>query len=270
MKLFYIFFVFMGIILLGCSSSNDSNQNNWYIPDQNSSWQWQLSGELNTSYNVDIYDIDLYDTSKENITILQNKGIKVICYFSAGSYENWREDNESFSSELLGEPLDGWEGERWLDITNPSLEVIMKNRLDLAKEKGCNGVEPDNMDGYIQNSGFSISADDQIEYNKFIANEAHNRGLSVGLKNDVDQLVELEPYFDFAVNEECHYYDECEKYTPFINNKKAIFNAEYAQQYVSDTNNARATICQEAKNLNIQTLILPLNLDDSFRYTCNE
>jgi hypothetical protein len=271
MKLLHTIFVFsVGLLLLACSSPKDSKENSWYIPDQNSSWQWQLSGEINRSYSVDIYDIDLFDTTKEDIVQLQNKGIKVICYFSAGSYENWKEDNQSFPNEILGEPLDGWEGERWLDITNPSIKTIMQNRLDLAKEKGCDGVEPDNMDGYIQNSGFSISANDQIEYNKFIANEAHLRELSVGLKNDVDQLVALEPYFDFAVNEECHFYNECDKYTPFIENKKAILNAEYAQKYVTNENNDKTVICQEAKNLNIQTLILPLNLDDSFRYTCNE
>ncbi|MMZ65925.1 hypothetical protein D1872_283710 [compost metagenome] len=69
----------------------------------------------------------------------------------------------------------------------------MRARLDLAVQKGCDGVEPDNMDGYDNNTGFTLSADDQLAYNKFIANEARKRGLSVGLKNDLDQIIELEP-----------------------------------------------------------------------------
>ena len=112
--------------------------------------------------------------------------------------------------------MDGWADEQWLDISNEDLVPIMRARLDLAVQKGCDGVEPDNMDGYTNNTGFSLSADDQLAYNKFIANEARKRGLSVGLKNDLDQIIELEPYYDFSVNEQCHEYNECDKMQPFI------------------------------------------------------
>ncbi len=57
----------------------------------------------------------------------------------------------------------------------------MKNRLDLAVTKRCDGIEPDNMDGYTHSPGFSINAEDQMNFNKHIANEAHSRGLSVAL-----------------------------------------------------------------------------------------
>jgi len=69
------------------------------------------------------------------------------------------------------------------------------------KEKGCDGVEPDNVDGYTNDTGFNLTSNDQIQYNKFLANEAHQRGLSIGLKNNLDQIEVLEPFFDFAVNE---------------------------------------------------------------------
>ncbi len=58
----------------------------------------------------------------------------------------------------------------------------MLRRLDLAVTKGCDGVEPDNMDGYANDSGFPLTAEDQLTFNRFIANEAHRRGLAVGLK----------------------------------------------------------------------------------------
>jgi len=247
---------------------NPINEGSWYKPTLETSWQWQLKDTINTSYNVTIYDIDLFDASKETIKSLKNDGKKVICYFSAGSYEDWREDKDLFNEALLGKDLDGWEGEKWLDISNENLHTIMIFRLDLAKEKGCDGVEPDNMDGYSNDSGFALSATDQLEYNKFIANEAHNRGLSVGLKNDVDQIVELEPYFDFSVNEQCHQYNECENMQPFIDANKPVFNAEYNQDYVDNTDNKRDTICAQSQELQLQTLILPLNLDGSFRISC--
>lgn len=178
-----------------------------YRPAIDTSWQWQLSGNVNTSYNIDLYDIDLFDSDIALIQSLKNGGKKVICYFSAGSFENWRDDKDDFPLSALGNGLDGWEGEKWLDISNEDLAPVMRARLDLAVQKGCDGVEPDNMDGYTNSTGFSLSANDQLAYNKFIANEARKRGLSVGLKNDLDQIIALEPYYDFSVNEQCHEYN---------------------------------------------------------------
>ncbi len=240
----------------------------WYRPSLSTSWQWQLTDTVNTSYSVDMYDIDLFDSSTSLIASLKSDGKKVICYFSGGSYEDWRDDQSDFPSELLGSELDGWEGERWLDISNEALAPIMRARLDLAVQKGCDGVEPDNMDGYANESGFDLSANDQLAYNKFIANEARKRGLSVGLKNDLDQIVELEPYFDFAVNEECNEYDECDTLIPFITNNKPVFNAEYNDNYIVN-GEASTTLCESMNNMHFQTLILPLDLDDTFRYSCH-
>lgn len=245
----------------------------WYKPIVDTSWQIQLAVDsthpLDTTYNVDLYDVDLFDTDKSTITTLKNSGKKVICYFSAGSYENWRDDANDFPSTVLGTNMDGWPDEKWLDISNEALAPIMRARLDLAVTKGCDGVDPDNMDGYTQNSGFTITADQQLAYNKFIANEARTRGLSVGLKNDLNQIVELEPYFDFAVNEQCNEYNECNLLLPFINSGKPVFNIEYASDYISNVGGARDTLCHDMIALNFKTLILSLDLDNSYRDTCN-
>ena len=267
-------------LLLGCntescpenifdSSVQEIKTGDWYKPTINTSWQIQLQGEINRSYSATLYDIDLFDSNKTVIQSLHDDGKKVICYFSAGSYEDWREDKNSFSQELVGEKLDGWAGERWLDISNENLAPIMRKRLDLAVEKGCDGVDPDNMDSYTNNTGFNLSADNQLAYNKFIANEARKRGLSVGLKNDLNQIVELEPYFDFSINEQCNIYNECDKLTPFIEANKPIFNIEYHKKYIENNNNERDNLCSDTKALKIQTLILPLLLDASFGYNCD-
>jgi hypothetical protein len=244
----------------------------WYQPIVDTSWQIQLLVDntypLISTYSVDLYDVDLFDTDISTITTLKNSGKKVICYFSAGSYENWRDDANDFSSEVLGSNLDGWPGEKWLDISNENLAPIMRARLDLAVTKGCDGVDPDNMDGYTQNSGFTITADQQLAYNKFIANEARTRGLSVGLKNDLAQVQSLVDYYDFAVNEQCNTYDECSLLTPFIDAGKPVFNIEYDDSYVNNTNGERDTLCYNTIALQFKTLILPNNLDGSFRYSC--
>lgn len=238
-----------------------------YQPPVFVTWQWQLLGTVNTSYDVEIYDIDLFDSSEALIQQLQATGKKVICYFSGGSYEEWREDAGQFPEATLGNALDGWPGERWLDIRSEAVSTIMLARMDLASQKGCDGVEPDNMDGYTNGSGFSLSATDQLAYNRSIANAAHTRGLSVGLKNDLEQVSALVSYFDFAVNEQCFEYSECDLLTPFIDAGKPVLNAEYRQDYVDDTN-TRQALCADAVNNQFSTLILPIDLDDTLRFIC--
>lgn len=240
---------------------------NWYQPSVLTRWQWQLEGTLNTGYSVEVYDIDLFDTSIATIQQLQLDSHKVICYFSAGSYENWRDDEAQFNATDYGRTLDGWEGERWLDIRSTNVHNIMLTRLDLAVSKGCDGVEPDNMDGYSNASGFTLTADDQLAFNRYLANQAHLRGLSIGLKNDLDQVSELVEYYDFAVNEQCFEYDECEALAPFTDTGKAVFNTEYSDTYVNDAT-ARNSLCVEAMNLQFSSLVMPLELDDTFRHAC--
>ncbi|CAF3429747.1 unnamed protein product [Rotaria sp. Silwood1] len=94
----------------------------------------------------------------------------------------------------------------------------MRDRLDLAKNKSCDGVEPDNIDVYTQmnGGGFRITYRDQLTYNIWLAQEAHARDLSIGLKNDVDQVRDLVSYFDWAINEQCWEYNECNTLQPFI------------------------------------------------------
>ncbi|ALS33979.1 hypothetical protein PTRA_a2941 [Pseudoalteromonas translucida KMM 520] len=240
---------------------------NWYKPALGSSWQWQLTGTINTNYNVSIYDIDLFDSSEQLIQTLQAQGKRVICYFSAGSYESWRSDKSQFLINELGNSLANWQGERWLDIRSPNVQAIMASRLDLAVQKGCDGVEPDNVDGYMNNSGFNLTANDQLVFTRFIANQAHTRGLAVGLKNNLHQVNELHNYFDFAVNEQCYEYQECELLTPFINSNKAIFHVEYNSKY-SHGSTELNNMCDDAINRQFSTLVLPINLDDEFRISC--
>jgi hypothetical protein len=209
-------------------------------PAPGTSWQWQLQGEINTSWDVEMYDIDLFDTPQDIIDALHADGRLVICYFSAGSYEDWRDDAADFPASVIGEPLDDWEGEAWLDIRrNDLLESVMTARLDLAVEKACDGVEPDNVDGYDNDTGFDLTGDDQLAYNIWLAEQAHERGLSIGLKNDLDQIEVLVEHFDWALNEQCFEFDECETLLIFIEQGKAVFGVEYTgdpQDYCPQAN----------------------------------
>ncbi|OAQ20909.1 hypothetical protein TDIS_1036 [Thermosulfurimonas dismutans] len=229
-------------------------------PAPGTTWQWQLTGEIDTSVEAEMFDVDLFGTPVEVIQELHRRGRKVICYFSAGTYEPWRPDASKFSEEVLGKPLKDWPDERWLDIRRLDLlGPIMKARLDLAVEKGCDGVEPDNVDAYQNDSGFPLTYEDQLLYNRWLAEEAHRRGLSVGLKNDLDQIPDLESYFDWALNEECFSYNECEKLLPFVNNGKAVFGVEYELD--------PADFCARANQVGFSFMKKRLDLD-AWRLPC--
>ena len=231
-------------------------------PPPGTSWQWQLQDTIDTSIDVDMYDIDLFDVPEATIADLEAAGRAVICYFSAGSWENWRPDAGDYPAVVLGNPLDGWDGELWVDIRRLDLlGPILEARLDIARSKGCTGVEPDNVDAYQNSSGFPLASADQLVFNRWLASQAHQRGLSVGLKNDLDQIADLEADFDWAINEQCYQYAECDLLQPFIDAGKAVFGVEYA----GDEN----VFCPYFNALNYSWLKKDLALD-AWRVDCND
>lgn len=235
-------------------------------PAPGTSWQWQLTETIDTSVDVDVYDIDLFDAPQAVIDTLHADGRRVICYFSAGSYEEWRDDADDFPVPAIGDPLDGWPGEAWVDHRDAGVRAIMQARLDLAVDKACDAVEPDNVDGFTNQTGFDLSADDQLDYNRFLATEAHARGLSIGLKNDVDQVDDLVDAFDWALNEECVSYDECETTSPFIDQGKAVFHVEYVDD-PADGQALADTVCPQTTALGFSTLIKEWDLT-AWRIAC--
>ncbi len=267
-KAFVYYVMVVCIAFLGCGSSSLSSESTTALtscpdtgfPYPGTSWQWQLSGEVDTSVDVAMYDIDLFDPPQSVIDELHAQGRVVICYFSAGSREDWRSDAEQFPASVLGKNLEGWAGEKWLDIRQIDiLAPIMEARLDLAVQKGCNGVEPDNVDGYTNDSGFPLTYQDQLNYNIWLAKQAHARGLSVGLKNDLEQVEDLVSYFDWALNEECFHYDECEMLLPFVQACKAVFGVEYEGNPES--------FCPKANAMSFDWLYKHLSLD-AWRQSC--
>ncbi|MBI4889374.1 MAG: endo alpha-1,4 polygalactosaminidase [Acidobacteria bacterium] len=231
-------------------------------PLPETSWQWQLSGKVDLSADVEMFDIDLFDTSKEEVAAIHAKGARAVCYMSAGTFEPWRPDAAAFPDWVKGRGVSGWPDEKWLDIRRLDvLGPIMEARLDLCRAKGFDGVEPDNVDGYSNRSGFSLKGDDQLKYNRFLAAAAHARGLSVGLKNDVDQVKYLVNDFDWALNEQCFEYRECTALTLFTGAGKAVFHVEYELP--------SAEFCQQANVMNFNSMRMQYELD-GFREPCRE
>jgi hypothetical protein len=208
-----------------------------------------------------MYDVDLFETPPSTIDALHASGRVVICYFSAGSHEDWRPDQGDVPGAALGTALGDWPGERWQNVRRLDVRALMTKRLDRATAARCDGVEPDNVDGYANDNGFGLTAADQLDFNRFLAREAHYRHLSVGLKNDLDQIKELVDGFDWMLSEECHAKGECEALMPFIDAGKAVFHAEYVDESHLDE------VCAETVPLKISTILKKIELD-TWRRDC--
>jgi hypothetical protein len=230
-------------------------------PAAGTTWQIDISdgAQVNTSLNVQVYDIDLFDTPQSMINSLHAAGRKVICYFSAGSYENWREDAKNFTKSELGSAEQGWEGEWWLDVRQTGVRNNMLWRLDLAKSKGCDGVDPDNMDAYNNKNGLGLTQTDAINYMTFLSQNAHSRNLAIGLKNAVEIVSSVIELVEWQVNESCEVYSECATLKPFITENKPVFHIEYPANYKSAT---VQKICTAKDITGFSTLIKDDDLDN--------
>ncbi|KAK9357638.1 glycoside hydrolase [Lipomyces starkeyi] len=216
-------------------------------PEVGTTWQIELLYLMNdTSFDVDVYHIDMFDNDALLISELHGQGRKVICYFSAGSYENWRPDADKFKDSDLGNTLDGWPNEKWLKLSSSNVREIMLSRLDLAKEKGCDGVDPDNVDGYDNDNGLDLTEDDSVDFVNFLAEATHDLNMSLGLKNSYP-----------SVNEQCVPYDECSIYAAFTAvGKPTVTRAQ------------KNTACNNSGTRNFSTVIKNMDLDNWIQ-TCD-
>lgn len=249
-------------------------------PTPQTRWQYQLQGGVDTSVssapfgggsNVtpDAFDIDLYATDgttpdSAGTTALHQLGRKAVCYVDAGTYENFRPDASDYTTFdgacggcLLGQ-TNGWPGEQWLNVNDDKgqrtfILAELEKRVAKCVAAKFDAVEFDNVDGFANTTGFTITSAAQEFFNASIANLAHQHGLAVGLKNDLDQVADLEPYFDFAVNEQCFEFTECDSLAPFQTAQKPVFNVEYNLQ--------PSQFCAQANTKSIVSIQKDLALD---------
>ena len=209
-----------------------------------------------------VFDIDLY-ADQSVIDTLHSRGVKVICYISVGSWEDWRPDASQFPKQVLGSDYEGWPGEKWLDIRrNDLLAPIMRARLDLCRAKNFDGVEPDNIEIHENKTGFPLTYPDQLAYAHWLADEAHARGLAIGLKNAPDMVADSISFFDFAITEDCYFYGWCGRMLPFIEAGKAVFAAEYTDMDVDFE-----AACAWGRDHKVSFSLKNRNLD-AWRQTC--
>lgn len=200
----------------------------WQPAPTTAPWQWQLQGKIDLSIDAAVYDIDGFETSARTVRVLHAKGRHVICYLDVGSWESFRPDAGSFPRSAIGRRYEGFPNERWLDIRHfRRFAKPLERRFDLCARKRFDAVEPDNIAGWENKTGFPIGAAAQLRFNRWVARQVHERGMAVALKNDSGQAKQLLGDFDFAIVEQCFQYEECGRYEPFVRAGKAVFDAEY-------------------------------------------
>lgn len=212
----------------GTATGGTPLPNGPWRPKPGATFHIQYQGDVDLRLPVAVYDLDGDRTAAKDVAALRQRGVASICYFNAGAFEDFRADKDAFPREVIGEPLDGWPGEFWLDVRRLDvLMPIMAARMDTCARKGFVAVDPDNTDGWQQQTGFPITAEDQLAYQRALVAAARERGLGIGLKNNAEQLPEIGPTVDFAVNEQCVQYRECDEYAEFMATGKPVFNIEY-------------------------------------------
>lgn len=158
----------------------------------------------------DFVVFDLLETPAADFQTCQEMGARMLCYFSS-QYEEWREDEGDFGA--LDEPLDDWPGEYWVDPNDPATMAVMEARLDIAVEKGCDGVDIDNID-----------RDGHEAYISAIFTSAREHGLLVSQKNAIEKIDLFFDLVDLYQNEQCQEYEECEAYAGL---GRPVHNIEY-------------------------------------------
>lgn len=256
--------------------SIDTIQTDIFVPAQNSTFDWNLQDIDETtlfSDDIQIVDVDAFTTSKETVKALHKQGKKVIAYLSVGSWESYRPDKDLFPKKILGKKYPDWEDERLLNIKRIDLLApIMKARFDMIKEKGFDGVEPDNIDVYTWDSetnftGFSLTLKDGKKYADWLIKEAHKRGLSIGQKNAQELTEEYASKFDWALSENSFILGIEEKLKTYTDIGKAVFATEYINngEDIGKTPYTKESflneVCQEADILGYTAILKRRDLD---------
>lgn len=183
---------------------------------------------------VNVLEIDGAEASSQDVAALNAAGVVTICYINAGAWEEWRDDADAYPDAVIGAGYPGWDGERFVDIRQLDLlGPILGARLDDCAAKGFTAVDPDNVDTYLTETGFDLTREDQLRFNRWLAEAAHARGLAIGQKNVPELAADLAVEFDFAVTEDCVVDGWCEAMDPYRALGKPVLMVEYTDRGLS-------------------------------------
>ncbi|WP_254605371.1 endo alpha-1,4 polygalactosaminidase [Deinococcus sp. JMULE3] len=207
-------------------------------------WDWQIGASSDSAVSVPagakLIDLDGFNTSAAKVAELKSKGYYTVCYINAGSWESYRPDAAKYPDYLKIQQDPDWAGEYFLDVTDvfksgSALAPILQARFKMCKDKGFDALEPDNLQNDENVSGGKITTQQQIDFNGWVADQAHAAGLAVFQKNGPDKILlkdrtgkMMVEKFDGILNEECQQYSECGPLAEYTKRGKLALNVEYS------------------------------------------
>jgi GNAT superfamily N-acetyltransferase len=202
------------------------------------SLQYQITGDLDTSVDAQLFIVDAADTETREVTALHAAGRLVMAYMSVGSREKWRDDADCFPDAAVGNTLSAYPDEAWLDPRNATVRRCIETRIERADAKGFDGVFASTLGAYRATSGFPLTRADELEYTLYLATAAHTRGLSIGLSGDFELGAPLAEAYDWALANACVARGSCADLKLFSARGLATFDLE--------TEGDHATVCRQA------------------------
>lgn len=214
-------------------------------------WDWQIGAssdaEVQVPAGVTLLDLDGFTTSARKVAELRAAGVYTVCYMNVGSYEPGRPDSARYPEALKLQADPDWPGEFFLDVADvfrpgSVLADILVDRLEVCRQKGFDALEPDNLQNDENVTGGRVTPQQQLDFNGWIADRAHEHGLAVFQKNGPDKVLgrdrsgrTMVEGFDGILNEECAQYDECAPLAEYTRRGKPALNVEYAAEPLNCT-----------------------------------
>ncbi len=243
------------------ASAGSAGNSQAFSPLPGTSWQAQLSGTIDTELDVELFYLDADVAGKPALTDLLVRGRHVVCYLSAGTFEPWRNDADQFPAGVLGDELDQYPDERWLDVRDSVVRGLMQERIARLRAAGCEGVVPASLNGHEQDRKFGLTAADAVEYAVWLGQELHAQGMSAGLSVPGDLLPALAGAFDWGLAVGCLSTSGCAGYVPVRQRDRAVLLVEFGDE------GDLAEVCAGASARGFDALVKRPNFD-AFRLEC--
>lgn len=171
--------------------------------------------------------LDGFDTPASTVAKYASEGAVAIAYLSVGSCENWRPDKGEWPACACGENMDGWPGEKWIDLDAwERVKPLMAARLKMVKKKGFHGVEMDNAS--VDSREGSKKRALNLAYIRWVAAEAHALGLLVVMKNGPELAKDTVSFCDALITEQAiEFAGDAHMYAVYKQAGKPVWDFEY-------------------------------------------
>lgn len=220
-----------------------------YVPPADVSWQAKLTGAVDVDEEVELFYLDADLQDPDDLSRLRAEGRHYLCYLSAGTLEDFRDDFAEFPAQVIGKTHPAFPEERWLDVRAPAVRELMARRIERLGDQGCDGIPPSSLAVHTADTGFALSLNDALDYARWLAERIHAAGMSAGLTGPAELTEALWPTFDFALAIACIEGTQCAEFAAFEQAQKPVLHLE-----LGDASSA-ADICKSAELLGFDPLI---------------